>query len=254
MSTYYEKGTTYAPPAQATQQPYVYSQDVNSEKGIPQSPYNTISSQQSYSSPTSGIASLQQFDHVTIKQQVEQLEMWTGFETANKYAVLGPQGQLLLKCGEKSSAVTRYLLGANRPMDIEILDSNEQTVMRINRPFKLWKKNIAVQDGQGGTMGIIRKKFSVTNKKFIVENTAGQQLYTLEGGPIFPRKFKIMDTNEKEVGQILKRWGGIAKELFTDADTFTCFFPQEADTTTRALLVAATLFIDLTHFESKSRD
>lgn len=198
---------------------------------------------------TRGLAVLQEHDHIIVQQKVEKAEVILNLETSNKYMVLGPQGQPLLRCGEDSSVISRYVLGASRPMNIEIVDNFQQTVMRIVRPFKLWKKNVVVGDGQGGNLGIIRKKFSVTCKKFFVENAAGQTLYTLEGKAVLPWKFKILDTSGQEVGQVLKKWGGLAKEIFTDADTFTCFFPPHCDTTTRALLVATTLFIDLSFFE-----
>lgn len=258
--TSYSKGTydTGSVPYQATQQatysPATYNpQEIKSFSQIPTAQPYMQAGGPVLSTPlvngADGIGILQQFEHVTVKQHVEMAEVFLGFETSNKYSVLGPQGQLLFRCGEKSSIVTRYLLGPSRPMTIDIVDNNMQAVMSINRPFKLWKKNIKVGNGQGGLLGVIRKKFSITRKKFILENASGQVLYTLEGNPILPRKFKILDNSGREVGQVLKRWGGLAKELFTDADTFTCFFPPASDNITRALLVATTLFIDLTHFE-----
>jgi len=242
-------------PQQNSQIPYVQEQQQNkssnpqnylpmqfAQTGVPEAPYSALPQAR-------GLAVLQEFDHVVIQQKVEKLEVILNIETANKYAVLGPQGQLLLRCGEDSSALSKYFLGPSRPMNIEIIDNSQQTVMCIKRPFKVWKKNVKVGDGQGGNLGVIRKKFSVTCKKFFLENAAGQTVYTLEGNPILPRKFKILDNSGREVGQVLKKWGGLAKEIFTDADTFTCFFPPDSDTTTRALLIATTLFIDLTYFE-----
>jgi len=249
-STYYEKGVTSNAPYQATQQP-PSTQDIYTVEN----PTKTFDSNvRSASVSGCGITTLQQYDHVTVKQQKEMSEAFTGFETANRYSVLGPHGELLLKCGEKSSVVMRTLLRANRPLNIDILDATQQTVMKISKPFKLWKESIAVSDGQGGNLGVIRKAFSVSSKKFLIENACGQVVCILDGGPFFTRKFKILNAaGQEEVGQILKRWGGLTQEIFTDTDTFTCFFPLEADATTRALLVAATLFIDLTHFENKKK-
>lgn len=61
---------------------------------------------------------------------------------------------------------------------------------------------------------------------------------------------KIHSLTDKNVGVIKKRWGGFLKEIYTDADTFDLFFPKEADTQDRLLLMAATIFVDMVWFEN----
>jgi hypothetical protein len=54
----------------------------------------------------------------------------------------------------------------------------------------------------------------------------------------------------KEVGKITKIWGGLAKEVFTDADTFELQFPNDADQATKARLLGATFLINQLFFEN----
>ena len=56
----------------------------------------------------------------------------------------------------------------------------------------------------------------------------------------------------KEVGRITKQWGGIAREAFSDADTFRVQMDTGATDQAFALMVLATaLAIDLDFFEGK---
>jgi uncharacterized protein YxjI len=184
-------------------------------------------------------------------------EVVTGYETGNKYTIVGPNNELLYSCAEKSSVLSKMYLGANRNMDLLIADATGAIVMKINRPFKLWHKNVTVTDGIGHPLGSVLKKFAVAKAIFYVSNAAGQQIYTIQGGPLISvggsRKLSILNSQGVEVGYVQKEWGGLAKEIFTDADNFTLMFPPDANAEIRALLIALVLFIDLTHFEKSGK-
>ncbi len=48
-----------------------------------------------------------------------------------------------------------------------------------------------------------------------------------------------------------KKWSGLMKEGFSDADNFCVTFPQEWDIELKALFLGAVFFIDFVHFENK---
>ena len=50
-------------------------------------------------------------------------------------------------------------------------------------------------------------------------------------------------------GIITKRWSGLLKEMFTDADNFGVDLARVPDPQLRALAFAATVLIDVVHFE-----
>jgi len=257
QQSYEQQAYPYQPPYQqpypCQQQSYVqsYGQPYNSNlqnSGYPQS---------NVSVPQSGLQgnfnSLCSFPYVQIKQKVESMEVLSGFETSNQYAVLDPQGNLLMKCNEKSSMLSKLALGTGRSMDIKITDCSGSPMMNITRPFKLYHKTVTINDASGKLIGSVLKKFAIGKTIFHVMNGQEQQIFTIRGGAFITmgtsRKFSIMNSQGTEVGHIQKEWAGVMKEAFTDADNFSIHFPASCDGETRAILIAATLFIDLSHFE-----
>jgi hypothetical protein len=58
----------------------------------------------------------------------------------------------------------------------------------------------------------------------------------------------------QEVASIQKKWSGLLKEAFTDADNFKVEFKSEKlRELDRYLLVAGALFVDLVYFEKKAK-
>ena len=64
--------------------------------------------------------------------------------------------------------------------------------------------------------------------------------------------FKLM-FEDQEVGRISKKWGGMLKEIFTDADMFGMECEQHVPVEVRSILLVATFLIDFTCFENNSR-
>jgi len=52
---------------------------------------------------------------------------------------------------------------------------------------------------------------------------------------------------------ILKKWTGLLKEGFTDADNFGVNFPSDWPVELKTLALGAVLLIDFVHFENKSK-
>ena len=46
-----------------------------------------------------------------------------------------------------------------------------------------------------------------------------------------------------KVGQISKQWGGLMRELFTDADNFGVSFPADLDVRMKAVMIGACFLI-----------
>jgi len=63
---------------------------------------------------------------------------------------------------------------------------------------------------------------------------------------------KKIGKEEEVIGCIHKRWGGVLRELFTDADTFDIQFPANAEAKDRMLLIAAVYLLDDLFFSSNN--
>ena len=78
---------------------------------------------------------LSQFPELYVRQEIEHLEVFTGFETANRYSVRTPSGEQLLYAFEESSMLVRTLLKTHRPLDIHVVDRNNTNVITASRSF-----------------------------------------------------------------------------------------------------------------------
>ena len=65
-----------------------------------------------------------------------------------------------------------------------------------------------------------------------------------------PGLFRILQ-NEIEAGKISKKWTGLGKEMFTDADNFNIIFPPDATVDKKSILLGALFLIDMLYFEQK---
>ena len=83
-----------------------------------------------------GLEYLAMVDQLLIKQKVEILEAFTGFESANKYKVLNSLGQDVFSAKEDTDCCTRQCCGPSRPFEMNILDNQQQEVLHLVRPLR----------------------------------------------------------------------------------------------------------------------
>ena len=76
-----------------------------------------------------------------IQQEVETVEIFTGFEARNKYSINDEHGKRLLYAYEESDAVARQFFSKSRALKMNIIDSSKNPVLTIDRPFKFWLPN-----------------------------------------------------------------------------------------------------------------
>ncbi|PSN37417.1 Phospholipid scramblase 1 [Blattella germanica] len=61
-------------------------------------------------------------------------------------------------------------------------------------------------------------------------------------------------SNKSQIGKITKKWGGILRELCTDADIYGIEFPLDLDVFMKALLLGACFLIDFMYYEKSYDD
>lgn len=191
---------------------------------------------------------LKAVEAVVVQQKKEWGELLTGFETNNKYAVLDVSSRQLYWAAEESSALARLFLKVLRPFSIHILSTDGRLAIKTVKPFRFFFHEMSVFNSDGQFLGKIRREFSILTKKFTVADAQGTAAYDICAPVLHPWTFKILK-NGAELGEIVKNWGGLGKEAFTDADNFSVRFPQEADAGRRAVLLGALFLIDLVCFE-----
>ena len=193
---------------------------------------------------------LQQANELVVVQKKEWGEILTELERRNKYRVFGADGQEMLRAQEVGgSFLSRFFLRSWRPFRMVLSTPDDRTVLHLLRPFKLYFTEIQVADANGRHLGRVQRRFSFLRRLYSVFDAAGRETCQLYGPLLHPWTFEVRREG-RTLGKIGKRWGGVLREEFTDADTFGISFPAGFDATTKAILLGATFLIDFAHFES----
>ncbi len=195
--------------------------------------------------------SLSAVSALVVSQKKEWGEIVTGFETKNRYTVSDGSGnKLYVAAEERGSMLARLFLKALRPFTIAVLNDDGQTVLRVTRPFRFSFHRAEIVDRQGRSLGVIERRFSIMRRIYAVSDTSGHEVFQLFGPILHPWTFEIRNWGV-EYGKITKKWSGLLKEGFTDADNFGVTFAPEWGVEVKALVLGAVFLIDFVHFEKK---
>ncbi|XP_063357850.1 phospholipid scramblase 3-like [Cydia amplana] len=187
-----------------------------------------------------GIKSLEGLHSVTIRQKV------TGFSN-NKYVVLAPDGAVILYAKENSRALNRLFGGKDRAFEINIYDTQDKEVVRLRRPYTFGPDKMDVTLC-GSLISVVRQEVTFF-KPVLNINDANDRPMLRVKGPMTTSgdaDFKLYNTKKQQVGVIAKRWGGLARELFSDADHFEISFPADATVGVKAAIIG-TCFLIVSH-------
>lgn len=209
-----------------------------------------------------GLEYLTAVDQLIIKQKVEMLEAFLGFETNNKYSVKNSMGQKVFDAVEKNDCCTRLLCGSMRSFDMKIKDLQGNEVMHLYRPYRCTSclcpcclQEIEVQAPPGNVIGYVKQEWSIIFPRFTVRDAQDNVIFRIEGpfctaslcGDV---EFQVIsDQTGHNVGKISKQWTGLLREMFTDADNFGISFPLDLHVHVKATLMAAAFLIDFMFFE-----
>ena len=190
-----------------------------------------------------------QYPELIVRQEVEHLEVFTGFETQNRYSVNTPEGERVMYAYEESGFLGRLFLRKHRPLTMHVVDGQGQPVIAASRSFFWFLSHLHVRDGDDRPVGSLRRHFAFPSRRFTLEDPEGATLAEIRG-PLFRPNTFIVHKDGAEVARITKQWSGIAREVFTDADTFRVQMDSGTIDSELALIVLAAAFaIDLDFFE-----
>ncbi|XP_052043609.1 phospholipid scramblase 1 isoform X1 [Apodemus sylvaticus] len=209
-----------------------------------------------------GLEYLTQIDQILVHQQIELLEVLTGFETNNKYEIKNSLGQRVYFAVEDTDCCTRNCCGASRPFTLRILDNMGREVMTLERPlrcssccFPCCLQEIEIQAPPGVPVGYVAQTWHPCLPKFTLQNEKKEDVLKIVGPCVvcsccsdIDFELKSLD-EESVVGKISKQWSGFVREAFTDADNFGIQFPLDLDVKMKAVMLGACFLIDFMFFE-----
>jgi len=189
-----------------------------------------------------------------VQQQYESAEVVTGIQLANSYFVESFTGGGTLRVEEQDTGAATLLMrnffGGFRTAKLDVRGGGGQVLLTLElrrrpRPFN----ELAVYDWNGNELGRIVERFAWLGRRYELCDASGAVLATLDK-PFY--RFWRFDLSREghAVGRLEKPWAGLARELYTQADVFMVHVDEGlADVRTRLLLVAASVLVDMVHFE-----
>lgn len=131
------------------------------------------------------------------------------------------------------------------PFVLEVKDMDDNLQVLIKRGWTFWMSKITIHDAQDKIIGTIKQKFKLFKPTFLITNASDNLIATITGD-WKAWDFKIKDANEKQIGTINKKWGGLLKEAFTRADKYyVAIDPDCKEDTDKIAIVACAITIDM---------
>ena len=204
--------------------------------------------------------SLANCSEVVVKQRLEKIEVFGGYECSNRYLFYDPHTGIEIGGADESSGgvggfLSRTFLGPARPLNIEMTDPGGGVWLEARRPFSLLafvKPPTLVIHSNEGLLGTVTRIWPLVLRRryrICVANRFDSDL-VIDGSLFRPWNFPV-EKNGRPVASIQKKWSGAGRELFSDADTFLVRFEDPGlDAAERRLLVAASIAIDYDFFET----
>jgi uncharacterized protein YxjI len=195
---------------------------------------------------------------LVVVQKIELAEALFDYESRNKYTIYGSSRQPVAYAAEQGkglwASLARGLMRHWRTFEIHLFTPDRQLVVRAEHPFRwfAFHECLRVVDARGTVLGSIERRFAFFSKVFEVLGPTGELLLRVDSGLFRPWTFEFKSGGQRHA-LVEKKWSGLLKEMFTDADTFRLVFenPGLRDDT-RWLLIVAALFIDLQFFEDNA--
>ncbi|MFP5247552.1 MAG: phospholipid scramblase-related protein, partial [Thermoanaerobaculia bacterium] len=169
------------------------------------------------------------------------------------YDLLDPDsGQPLGIAKEEPPGIVKYLrLAMNNkwlPTTVNVYErEGEPPVLTIHRGVALFRPQVHVR-ARGRDIGYFQAKVLSIGPSFRMFDAAGNEIGSVKGD-WKGWNFQLLSGNGQELGRVTKKWAGLAKELFTTADTYVISL-SDTRPGVAELLLAAGLAID-TVFKEK---
>lgn len=199
---------------------------------------------------------LQGSQELFIKQRKELAEL-IGFESRNKYEIRDQAQNVIGFAAEQSKGflgfITRQFFGHWRTFEIHLFDASKVQMATALHPFRWIFQRLEIRTKDQKYIGALQQRFTIFSKKFDLEDERGNVFLTVNSPFWKIWTFPFMNNRGQEIALIEKKWTGLLKEAFLDADNFRVVFNDSTlSEDQRLLLLSSAFLIDLQYFERKA--
>ncbi|QPG77286.1 hypothetical protein FOA43_004694 [Brettanomyces nanus] len=227
---------------------------------------------------------------LVIQRQIEFMNLFLGFEQANKYVIMDSMGNQLGWLIERDFGITKAILRQvyrlHRPFTVELLDNNGNLLMTIKRKFSLINSHIKAilpnvrsdTDPDGLVIGESVQNWHLWRRRYDLfesvmstderENESFLQFGRIDAG-LLSWDFPVKNKNGEVVGAVSRNFSGLFREMFTDTGVYVvrmdpisfqgmenyygAVAPEALTLDEKAVMLANSVSIDFDYFSRHSQ-
>lgn len=160
---------------------------------------------------------------IVIQRELEFLNIFIGFEQANRYSIKSFDDKLIGYIMEEDVGVTnlvmRQLLGTRRPFNATVIDRNGDLLFKMIRPIQfLLNSTISIRDRNDVDIGLVKSDWHLYKRRYDLFLDK-KQIYRIDAG-FLSWDFSVFNRMQEKVAVINRNFGGFAKEMFADAGQY----------------------------------
>jgi uncharacterized protein YxjI len=192
--------------------------------------------------PQAGGASLYDQPVIVVSQKTKLIEL------TNEYAVFDGQGQQIgavVEIGQSNlKKAIRFVSSVDQFLThrLEVRDARGP-VLVLTRPAKIMKSRVQVNRPDGAPVGEIVQANMFGKIRFDLV-AGGQLVGAIQAENWRAWNFAISDAAGTEVARITKTWEGLARTLFTTADSYVVHVHTRLTEPLASLVIASALTVD----------
>ncbi|RIA82653.1 Scramblase-domain-containing protein [Glomus cerebriforme] len=196
---------------------------------------------------------------LVVTRQLEMLNVFLGFEQANKYAILDPNGNCVGYIAEEesfTSTILRQLFRTHRKFNAMIMDLEGQLILKIRRPFAWINSRIFISTNNEQLIGEVHQQWHLWRRRYNL--FINQKQFARIDAGFLSWDFNIENEHGDVLGSVNRNFSGFAREIFTDTGQYVIRMESAQNSfrnlslDERAVILAAAVSIDFDYFSRLS--
>lgn len=106
---------------------------------------------------------------LVVGRELEMMNVFLGYEQANRYKMMDPQGNHVGYIAEEEGlgkSISRQLLRTHRKMNATVLNLQGEVVFKIVRPYSLINSRIFIYTADDELVGEVQQRWNLVRRKY----------------------------------------------------------------------------------------
>lgn len=201
---------------------------------------NPISNTNGIIQANDGIMEILSHKTLAIERQVEFMNVFLGFEQANRYAILDTLGNHIGYMEEEdfgiTKAVLRQVYRLHRPFSVRVMNRHGEHIMTIRRPFSFINSHIkailpSTHQENEIVVGETKQQWHLWRRKYNLFLSTAEEEFTQFGAVdsgFLSFMFSVHDEQGNVLGTVDRNWVGLGREFFTDTGVYVLRMDPES--------------------------